>query len=654
MARPTPPYLGSAYYPEAWPLEQIDEDVALMLQAGMNVARMGEFAWSRMEPSEAQFDFTWLHLAVDKLGAAGIGIIMCTPTCTPPAWLVERYPEVLIMDDNGVRTEHGARRHACPTSPSYRDLCARIVARLADEFAADRNVVGWQIDNELYPSGGRGCCCPVCISGFRDALRKRFGTVQALNEAWGTDLWSQTHQDFERIPVPRRGTWHHPSLQTAWMEYQSDSYVAFSDAQADLLHAKGCKMVGTDMMPFGGLNYHKIHRKLDLVQFNHYNNMDTLWHAAFWMDYCRPIKPVPFWNTETATCWNGATTANGYKEPGFCRVNSWLPVALGGEANCYWLWRAHWSGQELMHGSVVDSWGRPLHIIGEVQEISTGFRTAGTFLSHTRPDVSGLALHFSCWAWLLYEFQSQVNGFQYGGKLTNAVYQPLLAGGWRPDIIDPAASLDPYRVVLSPFLPSLEESGLRDRLLDWIRAGGTWVAGPMTDNRTLHATKYRIAPFSVLEDWASVRVKHQIPGDPRDFGVRWTDGRDSKGSIWYDGLEPSEAETLATYTEGPVAGLSAVVRRAMGKGQIVLLGTMPQPDDFRAYLAELIPPAIRATDNVLAVPRSGPGGKGMVIVELHNRPGSVDLPSPGTDLLTRKTVSGKLEIAPCGVYVIQY
>lgn len=266
MKKVLPPYLGAAYYPEDWPLEEIDRDIALMKEAGMNVMRVGEFAWSRMEPREGQYDFEWLHLVVDKLGEAGIAVIMCTPTCTPPAWLSEKHPEILVVNDHDIRAQHGARRHACPNSPVYREYCGKIVRRMAEEFGQNEYIIGWQIDNELYPPHSRGCCCPACYEKFKETMKEKFGTIDALNRTWGTDLWSQTYSSFDQLPIPRSYTWHHPSLTTAWMEFQSDSYVEFTEFQSDILHRYTRHPIGTDMMPFGGLNYHKIHRNLDLVQ----------------------------------------------------------------------------------------------------------------------------------------------------------------------------------------------------------------------------------------------------------------------------------------------------------------------------------------------------------------------------------------------------
>ena len=651
-----PPYLGAAYYPEDWPLEQIDDDIALMKQAGMNVMRIAEFAWSRMEPYEGKYDFDWLHLTVDKLAEAGIATIMCTPTCTPPAWLSERYPEILVVGEYGIQAQHGSRRHACPNSPVYRAHSARITRKLAEEFGNDENVIGWQIDNEFSPSGPHGCFCPVCVGKFREKMRERFGTIENLNETWGTHLWSQTYQSFAQLPPPYQHGRHHPQLIEAYCNFAGDSYVEYAGEQADILHEMTTQPVGTDMMPILSVNYERMHRKLDLVQYNHYNTPETLWEAPFWMDYSRTIKEdVPFWNTETATCWNGSTSANGYREPGFCRVNSWFPYALGGEANLYWLWRAHWSGQELMHGSVVTSCGRPMHIFGEVQEIAAGLEKSGDFLNGTKPEKSGLAVHLSTAANWIFLYQRMTQGFDYRRGMIEKVYQPMIQAQIRPDIIDPAASLDDYTVVFSPFLPTLEEGDLVERLKAWIEGGGTWIVGPMSDVRTIHGTKYQHAPFGVLEDWAGIYCTMQIPGTPRDFRMKWDDGRESEGSVWYDGFELRGAESMATYTEGPFEGDAAVAVKSVGKGRIIVLGTLPQDDMLVRLLTNTgITPAAKASPSILAVPRSGEAGEGMTVLEFMNQPGTLTLDRPATDILTGEQHSGEMDIAPYAVHVLKY
>ena len=659
MSKFTPPFLGAAYYPEAWPLEQFDDDINLMKQAGMTVMRIGEFAWSRMEPEEGRYDLDWLHLAVDKLANAGIATIIGTPTCTPPAWLTSKHPEILPVMDDGRRVSHGERHHRCPNVPIYREYSGRIVSILADAFGHDENVIGWQIDNEIHPNGRRGCCCDFCHAKFHRYLADRFDDVATLNAAWGTDLWSQTYDRFDQIPVPITLQRHHPSLIAAWMEFQSDSIAEYVALQATILHERATQPVGTDMMPTQVLDWKTTHDPLDIVQFNHYNTPENLAETVLWMDFSRTLLNAPWWCTETSTCWNGGTSANGYREPGFCRANSWLPIALGGEANLYWLWRSHWSGQELMHGSVIQSCGRPLHIFDEVREVADGFRAAAGFLNDSRPVATGLALHLSGDAWHVYHQQSMTANFAYKERLTRDFHGPLMSAHYRTDVIDPAADLTPYRLVLSPYLPSLEEDDVGKRALDWVRGGGTWTVGPLSDIRTRHATKYGHAPLGHLEKWTGVRSVYQIPSAPRDFAYRWADDTETTGSVWYDAYEAPDIDTLATYTEGPMAGLAAVTRTAIGNGSIVILGTTPHPEDLVKLVDTIAPetgvnPVAGASPNVLVVPRSGDAGEGLVAVEVQNQPARVALDRPGYELLSEEHVEGTLELNPYAVAVVRY
>lgn len=659
MRPSNPPYLGAAYYPEDWPLEQIDADIALMKEAGANVMRIGEFAWSRMEPNEGEYDFSWLHLVVDKLGAAGISVVMGTPTATPPIWLTEKHPEILFVRTDGIPVIHGARRHACPNSPVYRDYCTRIVTKMAEEFGQNDTIIGWQIDNEVYPLVfGMPCVCPACRKLFTEKMQEKYGSIEGLNAAWGTDLWSQTYQSFDQIPIPDRHTWQHPSLGTAWYEFISDSYVAFTKHQADILHRMTKHPISTNTMPLVGVDFGDLNQSLDLVMHDHYNSQDNLWSAAFWFDLIRPLKDAPFWNMETQTNWNGSVAANDSKDPGFCISNSWLPIALGAEMNCYWLWRMHWSGQELTHGAVLASCGRPKYSFGEVQAIAKGFETSAAFLNNTHPTKSGLAMHFSHRAAWMFENQPMVCGFNYMNSILNNAYRPLINAQLRPDVILPSADLSPYRVIYTPYLPALDEGGLRDRMKLWIESGGTWIVGPMSDSRTSDAAKFKTAPFGSLEDWAGIYCKHEIPAESRKVKLRWADGRESEGCTWFDGFELRGAQALATYTGWPVEGCAAVTSHKMGRGRIVVIGTVLPPQDLRQLITAVsedagVVPVAQASDNLLVVPREGSGGKGMVVVEVENRSATLVLPAPMTDLITGKGLSGVAELAPYTVMVLK-
>ncbi len=653
-----PPYLGAAYYPEDWPMEKMDEHIALMKEAGINVMRVGEFAWSSMEPREGEYDLGWLHTVIDKLAMAEIAAIMCTPTCTPPAWLTQRYPEVLFVDHHGVAQSHGARRHACPNNPVYREHCTRIVTRLAEEFGSEESIIGWQIDNEVYTNLSRSCFCPVCVGKFREFMRERYGTIENLNEAWCNSLWSMTYDSFDQLPIARPDVWHHPALLMAWDEFMSRSYIDFTKHQAEVLHKLTKHPIGTDMMMVGGVDHYEINRHLDIVEFNHYHNRDSFWESAFWFDLNRPIKDIPFWNTETATSWNGSVSAHSYNEPGFCRANSWFPIALGAEANMFWLWQTHRAGQELMHGAVIDASGRPLHIFGEVQQTAREFKAAAGFINGTRPVRTGLAIHWSNLAYIVFKNQPMA-AVNYYAEMSRNIYKPLIQAQFRPDVIDASVDLAPYKLIFSPLLPALDQHALRERLDAWITSGGTWIAGPLTDVRTTDGARFTHAPYGCLEDWAGIYCKHQIPGEVPTFKMNWEDGTQSQGSLWYDGLELRGAEALATYADGPLAGLAAVTRSALGRGQIITLGTLPRPAELLNLLKTIgadvgILPVAEASENVMFAPREGDAGAGAVVLEYECRPGTITLPREATDILIGEKRSGTVEVPAYGVMVLKY
>ena len=206
-----PPYIGAAYYPELWPLAEVENEIARMHELGVNCVRVGEFAWGRMEPREGEFDFAWLHEIVDKLYAGNIAVILCTPSATPPKWLTDTYPETLNVQSGGLASQFGGRCHVCKSSPVMREKNRIITRKLGEEFGNHPAVIGWQLDNEIFHYGN-GCHCPLCQKRFRRWLEQKYGTIEQLNAAWGAARWSLEYDSFDSIIPPRHDTWNHPSL----------------------------------------------------------------------------------------------------------------------------------------------------------------------------------------------------------------------------------------------------------------------------------------------------------------------------------------------------------------------------------------------------------------------------------------------------------
>ena len=653
--RVRPPYLGVAYYPEDWPEAQIDYDISMMKKAGITVARIGEFAWHKMEPRSGEYDFKWLHRVVDKLYEAGIAVVMGTPTATPPRWLTKRHPDMLVLNENGMQTVHGGRRHCCSNNPHYREYSSKITEALAREFGSDPNIIGWQIDNEIY-TFGNGCLCEHCQQAFYDRLKAKFGDIDGVNNAWNLNLFSQWYDAFEDIPAPANA-WHNPHLIMEWQISQNESHVDYVAMQADILHRYTKAPVGTDTMPFNGMDYRRMYEKLDIAQFNHYNTPENLYCCALWFDFLRTLKEQPFWNTETATCWNGSTSINqSIKPEGYNRVNSWLPIALGGEANMYWLWRTHWAGHELTHGSVLDSTGRPVHIFGEVKEVAEGYEKTAAFITKSRVKTE-VAFHFTSLNWNMMEAQSLVGGVKYMDAV-NTCYKPVIDSGLRPDVVDAVQDLSGYKLIFSPFMMTLEEADLPNRISEWVKNGGTWVVGPLSDIRTANGTRYTENYLGTVEKLTGAKWLYGIPDTEGNIKTMWLNGDTFSGGTWYDVFDEEEENVLVKITKGHSAinGKATVIVRRVGKGTVFIVGTLPSHEDMKKIIAGACEaagiPYGMSEGSVIASPRAGEEN-GLILIEYGNEQGAYYLPGEMTNLLTGKRHSGKYELSPYEVAVFK-
>lgn len=653
------PFLGVAYYPEDWDESFMEQDITKMKEAGIKVARIAEFAWSRMENTEGVFTFDWLHKIVDALADAGIATIMCTPTATPPVWLSRKHPDVLMESEGGKVQNHGGRRHCCSYNEHYREYSARIVEKMAQEFGDNENIIGWQIDNEIY-TPGKGCFCAGCQAKFKAHLKEKFGSTKELNKRWNLTLFSQEYNDFDEIPAPR-DAWINPHHQQEWMIFQQGGNIEFIGMQADILKKYVSVPIGTDMMPLNGESFSEMNKKLDVVQYNHYNTVDNLWHTAFWFDFIRTIKDRPFWNTETATCWNGGTSISQTVKPdGFCYANSWLPVAMGGEANMYWLWRTHWAGHELMHGSVLSASGRPMHIFGEVQRVAADFEKASDFISGTRVKTP-IAIHYTSHAWNVFMFQKIYDNFDHNQSLRDSFYKPLADSCCRPDVIESDHSLDEYKLIFTPLVPSLEDKDLSERMRKWVENGGVWVVGPMTDIRTADGTRYKDRPFGMLEEFTGVRWAFSGPDLDRAVECETNDGKAFCGLNWFEFCE-SDGDTLARVSKAPhsaLIGKSVFAKKKVGKGYVFVLGTIPSYETMKDII---IPEALDCAgveygggegNSFMVIDREGEGRKGKIIIEYAGVGGSYHMPYRAKDILSDKIVEGKIDIAPYEVLVLQ-
>ncbi len=640
-------YIGAAYYPELWDNSELDKDIERCKELGINTLRIGEFAWYKMEPQEGRFQFDWLKDIVDKLYENGIYTVMCTPSATPPRWLFKKYPETRKVMSDLIRADVSSRHHSCKTSKIMREKTRMIVTEMAKSFAGHKGIIGWQIDNEIFPYGD-GCFCEQCKSAFRMYLKEKFKTIDKLNQSWGMMRWSLCYSDFDEIEPPYPKQWRHPSLRKEWWDFQCRQIKTYVDEQAEILHSYGFTNVGTDMMAHNYLSYYSIFENLDTVQFNHYNPANELADTAFSYDFLRCVKDKPFWVTETQVGWNGSEYADcGFRPVGNCYVNTFLPIAKGGEMNLYWLFRTCPNGQELAHGALYTTAGRKYCVSEEVKRACADLEKCERFLSKSKIE-SKIALHYSSTAENSLSVAPFVKDLDYRKLLLKNYYSAFRH--YNVDVIDTPHLLDGYEVLISPFLTTADENGFKERVIKWVNDGGIWIVGPMSDIMNTNVSKYTAAPFGFLEELAGVYTKYQKPIDNDVYKARWTNDGECGISVCFDAYECKEGtKSLAQYVEGDFAPLSVITERKVGKGKVILVGSVITSGDILRIVNRK--PIAKASENVILVERSG-NASGIIVVEPENKSGYVILEGEYVDIITERRLSGRYDISPYEVLVL--
>lgn len=663
----TGPYVGAAYYPELWDPEEIDKDIRRMLDIGINLVRVGEFAWVFMEPAEGKYELGWLHRVVQACEEAGLAVVMCTPTAAPPAWLTSNYPETLGTTENGRKVTHGDRRQYCLTSPTYRGFSRRITRKLAREFSRYDGVIAWHLDNEFGCSTHVNVCyCDICEKSFQEWLEKRYGTIKELNARWGTGIWSQRYDSFSQVPIPNKTrAWHHPSLTFAFRHFLSDTYADFAREQARVIRKYSTRPITTNGMPaFHRLDYEEMFRDLDFITNDVYHGPKDLWLQGFEWDWMRPAKRKPFWVMETSVTWAGGLVPSNVfvHDPGALRAKMWLAYAMGGEAVSFWLWRAQWSGQEMEHGSVTYAWGDYTLAEKELRQVVSELKPAAAFIRETEPVKPRVAIHYAYQSMWVFDHGSVAKDFKYDSAITG-YYRMFLDANVPRDLIYPGAvpTRRDYDVVCSPFLPVLP-GNLLDRMVRFVRRGGTWVVGPLSAFRTEDATSHKTSALGRLEGILNVRVRHRFPPDERGAFLDWGRLGRVECSTWCDAFETgNSARTIATYADGPARGMPAIVECRLGKGKVVVLGTLPDLEALGAWLRKMArlsaAPGVKAvTPGIVATPRVDRKGglSGLIAVDVAGQGGELTLARRAVNLVTGETLHGTLPLKPYDVLLVKF
>jgi beta-galactosidase len=476
--------VGVCYYPEQWPRERWAIDAAMMRDAGLEIVRIGEFAWSRIEPAAGQYRWEWLDAAIDTLTAAGLSVMLGTPTATPPIWLVEAVPDIVAHGPDRRPRPYGSRRFTCPTSPTYRREAQRIVTEMVQRYASRAAVTAWQIDNEPGNHDSARCWCPACEAAFSRWLSDRFdGDIDALNAAWGTVFWSQEYPTFDHVQLPRPTmTQHTPHLLLAHRRFSSGQISSFIAAQVPIVRAAAPNAEITVNHFIGDIHIDQS-AMVRSPGFDPIGAHDNYPHGytgpldvALAHDHARGLAGPDGrgWVMEQQPGPVNWTPTNPPVRPGEVRTWSWQAALHGIDTLLYFRWRAGRFGQEQYHAGLLRHDASPNRGLGEATRFAREAKASAALLaSRQRAKAAVLFSMEDTWA---IEIDPHLTGLTYRQLLLGA-YQGLRRLGVDVDVVSPTDDLTRYALVVAPAL-HLHNAEREASLRAALAAGTTVVLGP--------------------------------------------------------------------------------------------------------------------------------------------------------------------------------
>lgn len=664
--------LGTCYYPEHWPEAMWRADLERMLETGIEVIRVAEFAWSKTEPEEGIFTYDFFDRFLDLCDAVGMKVIFGTPTATPPAWLTEKYPEVLNVDVEGHTYYHGARRHYNYNAPVYRMLAARIVEKLGEHYAKRGCVIGWQIDNELNCETDE-FHSEADSAAFRLFLRDKYGTLDALNAAWGTVFWNQTYTAWEQVHVPRKTISNstNPHEVLDYTRFVSASARSFCKLQSDILrkYLKPGDFITTNGM-FPSLDNHQMTKEsLDFYTFDSYPNFaycldgynpsdadlrDRHWSRS--LCDVRSISPR-FGIMEQQSGANGWNTRMEAPTPRPGQITLWTmqSVAHGADYVSYFRWRTATMGTEIYWHGILDYSGRDNRRLAEVRAVREKLEKLTPVAGQPyRARVALVKDYDNIW-------DARLD--RWHGRVTEASELALFAAAQRThtpmDVVylDHAdgEALARYDALFYPH-PTIMTAERADMLRRYAEGGGTVVFGCRSAYKDLTGQCVTDRLPGLLRDLTGADVPEYsfIAPDAGTVTVDWG-GDTLEAAVFTDLVAPIDGGVLeATYTADYYAGSGALVSKAVGKGRAYYYGTAFTEATARTFLKKLGVASPFAGDLVLPEGcELAVRGDYAFVLNYPKAPATITLKRPLAELLSGETLSGEVELPPYGVAVFK-
>ncbi|MGD0166926.1 MAG: beta-galactosidase [Gaiellaceae bacterium] len=647
---------GGDYNPEQWPQEVWGDDVRLMREAGVNIVTVGVFSWSLLEPRPGEYEFDWLDRLLNLLHQNGIYADLATATASPPPWLAKLHPESLPVTRDGVRLWPGSRQQYCPSSSAYLEAARALVERLAQRYGEHPAVALWHVNNE-YGCHVPACYCDCSAAQFRRWLQARHGSLEVLNEAWGTAFWSQRYGDWDEIQPPRAApAFLNPSQELDWQRFCSDALLELFLMEREILerHAPGIPITTNFMSFFKHCDYWKWARHVDFVADDEYPDpaepsgagdlaaaadlMRSLGNGAGWMLMEQAVGAVNW------------LPRNVPKHPGQMRLGSYQVLAHGAEGILLFQWRASRFGAEQFVSSMVPHAGTTTRAWREVAQLGKELAQLDAVLgTQVEPEV---ALLFDWESWWALEVPGKPSRDLLLPDQIKRWYRAFWQQNIAVDFAHPEADLSRYRLVVAPSLYLLTDTAAQN--LERFVAGGGTAALTFFSGIVDSRSHVRLGGYPApLRKLLGIVVQEFWPhpnDEPRPILLseqRYT------CEHWSDWIELAGAEVVASFADGWLEGRPAVTRN----GGAWYVGTQLDPAATAELVTKLteearVAPTVAAPPGVEAVRRSANGRSLLFLLNHGAQEATVELDGEHRELLTGVTRSGTLVLDPFGVAVL--